>query len=46
MNRIRFRSGMPAVSSTSPSELREIYRHERRIEMAYEEQRYRAHAAG
>jgi hypothetical protein len=40
LNRIRFRSGMPAVTVTSADELREVYRHERRIEMAYEEQRY------
>ncbi|MET4137809.1 RagB/SusD family nutrient uptake outer membrane protein [Pedobacter sp. UYP1] len=40
LNRIRFRAGMPAVSSSSPTELRDIYRHERRVEMAYEEQRY------
>ena len=40
LNRIRFRSGMPAVTATSAAELREVYRHERRIEMVYEEQRY------
>ena len=40
LNRIRFRAGMPAIVATSATELREIYRHERRIEMAYEEQRY------
>lgn len=40
LNKIRFRAGMPAVTATSQSELRDIYRHERRIEMAYEEQRY------
>jgi len=40
LNRIRFRSGMPAVTTSSQSELREVYRHERRIELVYEEQRY------
>jgi len=39
LNRIRFRSGMPAVVSSGTA-LRDIYRHERRIEMVYEEQRY------
>lgn len=40
LNRIRFRSGMPAIAGSSKEVLTEIYRHERRIEMAYEEQRY------
>ncbi|MET1057228.1 MAG: RagB/SusD family nutrient uptake outer membrane protein [Pedobacter sp.] len=40
LNRIRFRAGMPALTASSQSALREVYRHERRIEMAYEEQRY------
>lgn len=40
LNRIRFRSGMPAITAMGQNELREIYRHERRIEMVYEEQRY------
>lgn len=40
LNRIRFRAGMPAVSASSAGQLREVYRHERRIEMVYEEQRY------
>jgi hypothetical protein len=40
LNRIRFRAGMPALASTSQAILRELYRHERRIEMVYEEQRY------
>lgn len=40
LNRIRFRAGMPAITAASATELREIYRHERRIEMVYEEQRY------
>ncbi|KAA6441439.1 RagB/SusD family nutrient uptake outer membrane protein, partial [Dyadobacter flavalbus] len=39
LNRIRFRSGMPALKATGAA-LREAYRHEKRIEMAYEEQRY------
>jgi hypothetical protein len=39
LNRIRFRSGMPAITA-SGSALRDAYRHERRIEMVYEEQRY------
>ncbi|WP_316803322.1 RagB/SusD family nutrient uptake outer membrane protein [Pedobacter nototheniae] len=40
LNRIRFRAGMPAITTSDQNELRTIYRHERRIEMAYEEQRY------
>jgi hypothetical protein len=40
LNRIRFRAGMPAITAASQAALREAYRHERRIEMAYEEQRY------
>lgn len=40
LNRIRFRAGMPAVTATSATDLKTVYRHERRIEMAYEEQRY------
>lgn len=39
LNRIRFRSGMPAITSTGAA-LKEEYRKERRIEMVYEEQRY------
>ncbi|WP_149240194.1 RagB/SusD family nutrient uptake outer membrane protein [Dyadobacter sp. 32] len=39
LNKIRFRAGMPAVKATG-AELKEAYRRERRIEMAYEEQRY------
>jgi hypothetical protein len=39
LNRIRFRVGLPAVTATGDA-LKEIYRRERRIEMAYEEQRY------
>jgi len=40
LNKIRFRAGMPAVTAADQAGLREVYRHERRIEMAYEEQRY------
>jgi hypothetical protein len=39
LNKIRFRAGMPAIKATGAA-LREAYRHEKRIEMAYEEQRY------
>ncbi|WP_353721760.1 RagB/SusD family nutrient uptake outer membrane protein [Dyadobacter sp. 676] len=39
LNKIRFRAGMPALK-VSGAALREAYRHEKRIEMAYEEQRY------
>jgi hypothetical protein len=39
LNRIRFRAGMPALKATG-ADLKEAYRHERKIEMAYEEQRY------
>lgn len=39
MNQIRYRVGLPAVTATG-EELVEAYRNERRIEMAYEEQRY------
>ena len=39
LNKIRFRSGMPA-STESGDALRQRYRNERRIEMAFEEQRY------
>lgn len=39
LNKIRFRSGMPAVIETGVA-LRDKYRNERRIEMAFEEQRY------
>lgn len=39
LNRIRFRSGMPALR-VSGAALKTAYRLERRIEMAYEEQRY------
>lgn len=41
LNKIRFRSGMPAIDgSVTGTALRDKYRNERRIEMAYEEQRY------
>jgi hypothetical protein len=39
LNKVRFRSGMPAVTE-SGNALRDRYRNERRIEMAFEEQRY------
>jgi hypothetical protein len=39
LNKIRFRSGMPAITE-SGEELKQRYRNERRVEMAYEEQRY------
>jgi hypothetical protein len=39
LNKIRFRVGMPAVTATG-SALVDLYRNERRIELAYEEHRY------
>ncbi len=39
LNKIRFRAGMPAITETGDA-LRQRYRNERRVEMAYEEQRY------
>jgi len=39
LNKIRFRAGMPALK-VSGAALKEAFRHEKRIEMAYEEQRY------
>lgn len=39
LNKIRFRAGMPAITETGDA-LRQHYRNERRVEMAYEEQRY------
>ena len=39
LNKIRFRSGMPAVTESGAA-LRDRYRNERRIELAYEEHRY------
>ena len=39
LNQIRFRVGLPAVSA-SGDELMNIYRNERRLELAYEEHRY------
>ena len=39
LNKIRFRVGMPAVTASGDA-LRDIYRNERRVELAYEEHRY------
>ncbi|MCH7401651.1 RagB/SusD family nutrient uptake outer membrane protein [Belliella kenyensis] len=39
LNKIRFRAGMPATTA-SGQELREKYINERRVELAFEEQRY------
>lgn len=39
LNKIRFRAGMPEITATGDA-LRQAYRNERRVEMAYEEQRY------
>lgn len=39
LNKIRFRSGMPAVTESGTA-LKDRYRNERRVEMAFEEQRY------
>ncbi|MEK6477482.1 RagB/SusD family nutrient uptake outer membrane protein [Catalinimonas sp. 4WD22] len=39
LNKIRFRAGMPAITATG-DELREQYRNERRVELAYEEHRF------
>lgn len=39
LNKIRFRVGMPAITETGAA-LKERYRNERRVEMAFEEQRY------
>jgi len=39
LNKIRFRSGMPAVTA-SGDELMQVYRNERQIELAYEEHRF------
>ncbi len=39
LNKIRYRVGMPAIAD-SGSDLVDRYRNERRVEMAYEEQRY------
>ncbi|HRP32543.1 MAG TPA: RagB/SusD family nutrient uptake outer membrane protein [Agriterribacter sp.] len=39
LNKIRFRSGMPAVTESGAA-LRDRYRNERRVEMSFEEQRY------
>lgn len=40
LNRIRFRAGMPAITETTQNDIRERYRKEKRVEMAFEEQRY------
>jgi hypothetical protein len=40
LNKIRYRAGMPALAAVDQATLRNIYRHERRVEMAFEEQRY------
>ncbi|WP_128545986.1 RagB/SusD family nutrient uptake outer membrane protein [Larkinella soli] len=41
LNRIRFRAGMPAIPVTETgAALRERYRNERRVELAFEEHRY------
>ncbi len=39
LNKIRFRAGLPAVTASGAG-LTDIYRNERRIELAYEEHRY------
>ncbi len=39
LNKVRFRAGMPAIDDSGDA-LKERYRNEKRIEMAYEEQRY------
>lgn len=39
LNQIRFRAGMPAITA-SGQELMDVYRNERRIELAYEAHRY------
>ncbi|MHA8065922.1 RagB/SusD family nutrient uptake outer membrane protein [Aquirufa sp. ROCK2-A2] len=39
LNKIRFRSGMPEITESGAA-LRDKYRNERRVEMAFEEQRY------
>lgn len=39
LNKIRFRAGMPALTESGDA-LRQRYRNERRVEMAFEEQRY------
>ncbi len=39
MNRIRFRGGMPAINDAGQA-LRDRYRNERRVELAYEEHRF------
>ena len=40
LNKIRFRAGMPDVDDDTGDDLRDRYRNERRVELAYEEHRY------
>jgi len=40
LNKIRERAMMPPLVGAGQEQLREAYRHERRVEMAFEEQRY------
>lgn len=40
LNKIRYRAGMPAITETSGEALKTRYRHERQLELAYEEHRY------
>ncbi len=40
LNKIRFRSGLPAITEISGTALKERYRYERQIELAFEEHRY------
>ncbi|UBM60121.1 RagB/SusD family nutrient uptake outer membrane protein [Marinilongibacter aquaticus] len=39
LNKVRFRAGLPAIEESGDA-LRDAYRHERRIELAYEEHRF------
>ncbi|HEY8971179.1 MAG TPA: RagB/SusD family nutrient uptake outer membrane protein [Puia sp.] len=39
LTKIRYRAGMPAVTATGAA-LKDLYRNERRVELAYEEHRY------
>lgn len=39
LNKIRYRAGMPAIAETGTA-LKERYRNERRVELAFEDQRY------
>lgn len=40
LNKIRFRAGLSAITETSGTALKNRYRHERKIELAFEEHRY------